>query len=157
SAATGFADLKDQSLALPRGSREHCRAFCDGQCRACGKETAQSFFRLTAPDTSEEALDSVADGTVHAAVVDDLALDCYKPRKPGPLGELKDVRKSEPFPATVIAYQAGTLDDATLRCFREKLLAIKQNALARQALLLWRLTAFEPVPDSYEQTLADIA
>jgi ABC-type phosphate/phosphonate transport system substrate-binding protein len=156
SAVANFADLKDQSLALPLCSREHCRAFCDGQVRASGKATPQ-FFRLTTPQTSEEALDNVAEGTVQAAVVDGMALECYKRRKPGRFGTLKELQKSEGFPATVIAYQAGSLDEATLKRFREKLIACKQNPLARQVFLLWRLTAFEPIPEDYENCLTTIA
>ena len=31
------------------------------------------------------------------------------------------------------------------------------DSLGRQLMLMWRLTAIEPVPADYEQTLADIA
>jgi hypothetical protein len=48
------------------------------------------------------------------------------------------------------------LNDATLRRFREGMLNASQDTRARQFLMLWKLTAFEAVPDDYDQTLNQI-
>ena len=60
------------------------------------------------------------------------------------------------FPAAVIAYRPGILDEATLKKFRDGMLGADQTILGKQMLTLWKLTAFAPVPDDYDQTLLDI-
>jgi ABC-type phosphate/phosphonate transport system substrate-binding protein len=156
SAAANFAALKNQTVALPRGVREHCRLFLERHCQCQGKDTPRFFAEIAAPPSDEEALDDVVDGTVHAACVDGVALDCYQKRKPGRFAQLKELTKSESFPATVIAFRKGGLDDVTLSRFRESLLSAKTTPRGRQVLQLTKLTAFEPVPKDYEKTLVAI-
>jgi hypothetical protein len=66
------------------------------------------------------------------------------------------IERSEVFPASVVAYRDGALELATLRRFREGLVNASQTPMGRQLLTLWKLTSFEPVPDDYAQTLANI-
>ena len=108
------------------------------------------------PPTVEDALDDVVDNVVQAAVVDGVSLNCYKQRKPSRCEQLKVVERSEIFPAAVVAYHPGILDQATLERFRQGMINANKGALGRQFMTLWKLTAFEPVPPDYEQTLADI-
>ena len=56
----------------------------------------------------------------------------------------------------MVAYRPGAIDADTIRRFREGMSTANQNALGRQLMTLWKLTAFEPIPADYEQTLTDI-
>jgi ABC-type phosphate/phosphonate transport system substrate-binding protein len=154
--ATDFAGLRGQTLALPRGSKEHCRLFLERQCLASGKDGSGFFTRITTPANVEDALDDVVDGVVQATVVDGLALDCYQRRKPGRFAKLKEVQKPDVFPAAVVAYHSGALDETLLQRFRTGMLTANQNLRGRQLLTLWKITGFEPIPDDYEQALATI-
>jgi ABC-type phosphate/phosphonate transport system substrate-binding protein len=156
SPATGVKDLHDQAFALPRQTREHCHLFVERQCRSCKKEPRAFFSKITTPANAEEALDDVLDGIVQATVIDGVSLDCYRRRKPGRFTKLKILDTSEVFPAAVVAYKPGALDESTLKRFREGMMTANQTILGRQLLTLWKLTGFEPVPEDYEQTLAEI-
>jgi len=147
--ALALDDLKEGAVAVPRCSKSHCRlfvarlAFLDG--------------RTTAPASGEDALDELVEGVVQAAVVDTATLECFQRRKPGRFARLKEVHKSCPFPAPVLAYRAGSLAEADLRRIVDGLARTHQTLAGKQVLTLWRLTAFEPVPDNHDQALAEIA
>jgi ABC-type phosphate/phosphonate transport system substrate-binding protein len=153
---TSLADLEGKTIALPHGTREHCRLFLDRRCEASGRAVEKFFGRTTQPASIEDALDDVVDGVVQATVVDGVSLDAYKRRKPGRFARLQILQESEVFPAAVVAYQPGTLNEETLQRFRAGLLNAQQTALGRQLLVLWNLTAFETVPEDYERILATI-
>src|SRR5262249_11203413 len=60
--ASKWADLQGQRLALPTGSRPHCRLYVDRRCAAL-KKTPEAFFaKMTTPENVEDALDDVVDG-----------------------------------------------------------------------------------------------
>ncbi len=155
--ANSLSDLKGGELALSRGTREHCRLFLEKYCKKEGHEPKQFFGKITVPANPEDALDKVYEEEVHATVVDNVALESYKRRKPGRFEQLQPMLISEVFPAGVVAYHPGAIDSETLRRFREGMSTANQSALGRQLMTLWKLTAFEPVPADYEKTLADIA
>ena len=148
--------LHDQILALPQQSKLHCHLFADKCCDASHKCAAQFFGKVTTPPNSEEALDDVVDKVAAAAVVDGVAFESYKRRKPGRVSKLRVVLTSEIFPTAVIAFKPGSVDEATLNKFREGLVGANHNIMGRQMLTLWKLTAFEAVPDDYETTLVEI-
>jgi ABC-type phosphate/phosphonate transport system substrate-binding protein len=156
SAAAGFADLKGQSLAVPRHSHEHCYQFLGRCCREQGSEPRRFLSELAKPDNAEDALDDVVDGVVGAAVVEEVPLEHFRRRKPGRYARLKVLRRSEKFPASVVAYRAGDLDEQTLKKLRDGMLAAHRDPVGRQFLTWWRMTAFESIPAEYEQTLRDI-
>ncbi len=151
--ATGLADLKGKTVALPRRSREHCMLYFDRRCQGLGKKPEQCFGRVAAPPSPDEALEDVVDGTVDAAVVDGVTMECFKRRKPARYYRLKVVEQSETFPAAAVAYHPGCLDEKDVKCFREGMMHANRSALGRQLLTLWKLTGFEAVPDDYEATL----
>jgi ABC-type phosphate/phosphonate transport system substrate-binding protein len=156
SPARQVADLKGKVLALPVGTREHCRVFLDGQCAACGLPRAQFFSRVITPANVEVALDDVVRGKTQAAVIDEVSLDCYQQVKPGCFARLKVLQRSRVFPAGVIVYRQGALDRDTLDRFKTGMTTANQNERGRELMTMWKLTAFETVPADYEQTLADI-
>jgi ABC-type phosphate/phosphonate transport system substrate-binding protein len=155
-AVEGLADLKGKLLALPKTNRDHCRLYLERSCSRQGQVPSEYFAALASPPNAEDALDDVVDGTVPAVVVDSVALDLYKRRKPARFERLKEVAVSEVFPAGVIAYRENVLDAARQRRLRDGLLAANQTAQGRQLMTLWRLTGFEKIPDDYDQTLSDI-
>jgi ABC-type phosphate/phosphonate transport system substrate-binding protein len=150
-------DLQGKSIALARGTREHCLLYLDRYCEECNKSRTTFFAKVTTPGSAEEAVDDVIDGEVDAAIVDGLALDCYKRRKPGRYVKVRAAHVSEPFPAAAVVYKNGAIDEALLKRFREGLMNANRSVLGRQIFTLFKLTAFEPVPTDYDQVLADIA
>ena len=114
------------------------------------------FSQVSRPPNIEAALDGLVEGVHQAAVVDVVGLDCYKQRKPARFGQIKIVQKSEIFPASVIAYRAGTFDEATLDLLKQRMAAATKNPLTQQLLTLWKLTAIEPIPPDFEETTANI-
>jgi ABC-type phosphate/phosphonate transport system substrate-binding protein len=155
--AASLADLKGQTLAMPSHTRPHCRLFLEKACHGCGRDMPGFFSRVTTPNNVEDALDDVVDGLVQTAVVDGVSLDCYRKRKPGRYAKLKEIQKSAAFPAAVVAYHAGAVDEATLRRFQKGMLNANKSAFGRQLLTLWKMTGFEPVPSDYDQCLTAIS
>lgn len=155
--ANGLADLKGADLALSKGTREHCRLFLDKYCKKEGHEPKQFFGKITTPSNPEDSLDKVFEEEIQATVVDNVALESYKRRKPGRFEQLQPMLISEVFPTGVVAYHPGALDADTIRRFREGMSTANQSALGRQLMTLWKLTAFESIPADYEKTLTDIA
>src|SRR5262249_19459423 len=151
-----FAELKGQCVAVLKQSGEHCRLFLERRCQETGLEAAHFFGKITTPGNNEDALDDVVDQVVQATVVDSIALESYQRRKPARCARVKVLEQSEVFPAAVVAYHPGALNDAILERFRAGMLNANRGALGRQFMALWKLTAFEAVPDDYEQTLIQI-
>jgi ABC-type phosphate/phosphonate transport system substrate-binding protein len=152
-----FADLRDKSLALPHQTREHCYLYVQRQCRECTSEPEKFFSKISTPANVEEALDDVVDGVVQVVVVDGVGFDCYKRRKPGRCAKLKAAYISESFPAAVVAYRPGIIDEATLKRFRDGMVGANRSIMGKQLLTLWKLTGFEDIPADYEKTLTEIA
>jgi ABC-type phosphate/phosphonate transport system substrate-binding protein len=152
-----FGDLKDMTLNLPRGTRGHCHIFLERRCQDCSQcAPSELMGKITTGANAEEALDEVVDGAAEATIVDGVALDCYKRRKPARYEELKIAVESEVFPAAVVVYRPGTLDEKVINRFRDGLLNAHKSILGRQLLMLWKLTRFETIPDDYEQNLTEI-
>lgn len=156
SQAKGLSHLKGKAIAAPRTNREHCRLFIERACKQCGNEPEQFFSGVSHPSNAEDAIDDLVDGLVPAVIVDGIALECYKQRKPARACRVKEIEKSDVFPAGVIVYRQGGLDDSKLRRLRDGMIAANQTAYGRQLLTLWRLSGFEPVPVDYEQTLVNV-
>ena len=154
----GFADLKEKSLNVPKGTRCHSHLFVECRCQdACQTPMKDAVGKLNCANTAEEAIDEVVDGASAAAIVDNVTLDMYQRRKPGRFAELKIVVESETFPTGVVAYKAGLVDDATLGKFRDGLTGCHKTILGKQLLMLWKLSGFQAIPADYDRLLTDIA
>jgi ABC-type phosphate/phosphonate transport system substrate-binding protein len=151
------ADLKGKVVALPRMSREHCHLYLERRCPGGGTDPAQFFGQITHPSSADDALGDVVDGLAQAAVVDRIALDEYQRARPARANQLRVLHQSEPFPAAVVAYQAGSLDDTTLRRFRDGMTGADKMERGKQLLKMCRITRFEDVPGDYNRLLEDIA
>jgi ABC-type phosphate/phosphonate transport system substrate-binding protein len=158
--AAKCCDLKDQSVAFPKMSRDHCQLFLERRCVKEGMTPAKFYAELTQPIDSENALDDVVDGTVQAAIIDGVALEAYKQEKPGRAKLLKILLESEAFPSAVIAYNPGAakpVDPATVARFQKGLIGAQTTPEGKKLLDRCRITSFEAVPDNYEKIFADIA
>lgn len=153
-----FEDLCGKACGLPKFSREHCHVFAVRHCLTCAKKDPDAFFgEWLCPANAEDALDDVVDGKLDSLIVDGVALECYKRRKPKRFEKLKPLLKSETFPASVIAYRVGTkLDDKALAKFRDGLVQANKSLVSRNLMALWRLTSFDNVPEDYEETVKKI-
>jgi ABC-type phosphate/phosphonate transport system substrate-binding protein len=149
-------DLKGRVAAIPAHSREHCDLFLERLCRDQGHAVVEFFARVLKPPTVEDALDDTVDGTIDAAVVDGVSLQAYQRRKPARFARLKDLLKSEAFPDSVVAYRPGALDPAILERCRKGLLDADKHIKGQLLLMLWRVTAFEPVPQDFDGKLTAI-
>lgn len=157
SAIAGFADLKEKTLDIPKGTRGHCRLYLEARCLEAGQCSPQDLLgKVICSGSAEEALDEVIEGNVQATIVDNTTLESYKRRKPGRFTELKVAAESEMFPAGVVVYRTGTLNEQTLAKFRDGLLNSHKTFLGRQLLTLWKLSGFMAIPPDYDQMLADI-
>lgn len=157
SKARDFADLEGKKLTMSANTREHCHLFLDRRCQECVQPPKTFFGQVVTAANAEDVLDDLVEHLTDAALVDEVALNCYQHRKPMRFARLRVVQRSEIFPAAVVAYQAGSLNEAVLRKFRDGMLNAHKEALGRQFMTLWKMTAFEPVPEDYDQTLTNIA
>jgi ABC-type phosphate/phosphonate transport system substrate-binding protein len=155
--ARNLEDLKGQAMAVPRGTREHCRLFLNRTCRRIGHRQEKFFGSLTSPPTVAAALDDVAAGRSTAVVVDGSAWESYKWVNPGRAARLRPLVQSEAFPSGVIAYKNGILPASELKRYEDGLTSAHQRPDGMQLMLLWRMSRFEPVPADYDQMLANIA
>jgi hypothetical protein len=150
---TGFADLKGKAVHLLK-SREHCQLFTD---KSAGGKPQEFFGKVVPAKNVEDALDNVLRGKVQAAVVDNVDLDVYKSIHPGRYDRVKVLAKSEPFPATVIAYYQGALSEGILKKLRAGMLKANESEKGKEAMADVRITAFEAVPEDFSQLLSSIA
>lgn len=153
--ASDFAALAGQTAAVPKSSLKEPMLFLEKLCRDNGKDPNQFFAKMTGPNNSEDALDDVVDKVVQAAVVDRVALEAFKRRKPGRFDQLNPVAQSKRLPPTVIAYVDKALDQATLDRFRDGLVNANKKERGQQLLTMFKLTGFDPVPQNFDQTLAE--
>jgi ABC-type phosphate/phosphonate transport system substrate-binding protein len=154
---SGIDDLKGARVALPAGSREHCRLFLERRCVPTGARPSRYYRRLTITRNAENAIEDVIDGHVKAAIIDDIDLEAFRRATPERCAKVKSLIQSEPFPCAVIAYAPGTLDDSLLHRFREGILAAHDSERGRDMLRTCRITSFAEVPANFDQMLADIA
>jgi ABC-type phosphate/phosphonate transport system substrate-binding protein len=157
SEASQLPDLKGKTLALPTRTPGHCLLYLERKLKIPASGLPKYFGAVTATHTVEDALDDVVDGAVQATVVDAASLECYKRRKPARFAKLRCLEKSGVFPAAVVAYHAGALDEETLRKFQVGMQNANKSAFGRQLLTLWQITGFETIPVDYQQTLTEVA
>ena len=154
SKAKDFADLKGKPAAMPLSSRCHCELFLE---RGTAGVAAKTFFSdFQRPGNAEDMLDDLVDGQLECAVVDVVALESFARRKPARFAKLKVLKKSEPFPATVVAYRPGKLDGKRLAQFTDGLMRSNESILGRHLMMLWRMSAFEKVPGDFDRQLEEI-
>jgi ABC-type phosphate/phosphonate transport system substrate-binding protein len=152
-----FADLKGKDLAYPKKSKEHVRVFIERHCGDCGDCAPKAFFgNVSRPGSTETALDDLLEGKCQAVIGDKTDIEFYRFLKPGAFNQFKVVKSSEAFPAAVVAYREGAVDEKVLAQFRSGMIKANKSERGRDMMAVWRITSFEPVPADYQQTLDDI-
>jgi ABC-type phosphate/phosphonate transport system substrate-binding protein len=155
-AAKDFAGLQGQTLCLPDTGQRYLRLYVDRQAEMGGKKTDAFFSKITVRDNVEDAIDEVVDGNSQVTVIDQAGMEAYKRRKPGRFKQLKEIAHSQPFAPVVIAYQDKSLDDATLKRFKDGLLRADKSDRGQTMLTTFKLSGFEAVPDDFNKVLGEI-
>ena len=151
-----FSELHNQTVALPRPSRQHCHLFFE-HCQQEAKRQRPDFkIQVTTPAGTEAALDDLIRGKVQACVADGVVLESYKREKPGSYEKLKTLKKSEAFPPGVVAHVPGVLDEETLTRFRKGMTRAHETAVGKQLLAMSGVTGFENVPADYQKMVNEI-
>lgn len=150
-AAKGLRELEGECLTIPRGTKGHCIAYIDkaraGLPATCVRTSTKKGL------TSEEALNAVANGESDAALVDAAAYAGYLNLQPGGAKQLRVICKSELFPATVVVYRKGSIDERTIDQLRTGLTTAHKTAQYRPLMMIWNLKGFEEVPADYSEDL----
>jgi ABC-type phosphate/phosphonate transport system substrate-binding protein len=158
SPARSLEDLKGKSIALPLGTREYVRLFLTRTCQAAGQSPDAYFSQVTTPVNSDTALHEVVDEKgVAAAVVDGSMFQTYMANYSGRAKRLRVLMTSDNFPEGVVVVRQGSIDEDTLRRFRQGMSTAHATPLGRQLMALWSLAGFQALPPNYEQQLADVA
>ena len=146
-----LADLKDEPVLVPRGSKAHVHLYLE---RARLKLPAAVATPKHKPAlTAEEALDQVVTGDAPAAAIDAANLTGYQNIQPGAARQLRVLCQSERFPPTVLAYNKATADPAAVEQVRRLLLNANQTPAGKPLMMLWSLQGFEDVPADFDATL----
>jgi ABC-type phosphate/phosphonate transport system substrate-binding protein len=143
------ADLKGESVIIPRGAKTHSLLFLEKQRAAA--PGALKTMPNPATLNVEEALTAVACGNAKAALVDAASLNGYALLQPGAFAQLRILVESESFPAAVIATCKGCLDDDSTKRIKEGLVSANKTAQGRTMLTMWSLKGIEQVPTDYDQ------
>ncbi len=151
SEAKSLADLGDEPIIVPKGTKAHCLLYLDRERAKLGKAAAK--VKTKALPTTEEALESIVSGDNVAALVDIGALTGYQSLQPGAFKQLRILCQSESFPQTVIVSNKGSLDDATAKKIRSLLTTAHTTPAGKPLLMLWNLKGFEEVPTDYAAQL----
>ena len=157
SPAKSLADLRGKKLDVPMGTKQHCAIYLNKHCIDNNQNDPKAYFSaITRSSTFATALDGVCFGTSDAALLDTIGLEIYREAK-GPVFEknLRILQQSESFPSPVVVYKEGALDAATMKKLRDGLLSAQNNQAAQGIIQMWQIKAFEPIPNSYAQNLAD--
>jgi len=151
-----FADLKGKTLSRPKASKPYAMLFLERQAATLNEDPKQFFTKINVNTEASEALDDVAEGVSDAALVDISTWDAYRKAKPGRSSGLRIALQSEKFPATVLAYYPGNLDQATVKQFRKGMLQASDNPSAKPLMNLWKMTGFQEVPKDFEASLKEL-
>jgi ABC-type phosphate/phosphonate transport system substrate-binding protein len=154
SAFKSLADLKDETVTVPRGAKAHCLLYLDTKRAGLPSTTARP--KLMPGKTAEDALDAVVTGDSQAALVDAAALAGYQSLHPGSFTQLRVLCESEKFPPAVIAYRRGSVDEATLAQVKAGMVKAHQTATSRPLMMLWNLQGFEVPSADYQRQLTEI-
>lgn len=146
-----LADLKGKPLAMPKRNLNHIFLYVN-KLLTDAKEDPTTYFQ-PAPilDSTEAALDAVYDGTNQAVatIIDGVAFDNYKERKPGRAAKLRTILESADFPTAAIVYRPNGTSPDIVKKLQTSLQTAHERPFSRQMLTLWKLSNFAPVPAYY--------
>lgn len=151
SKATKASDLKGDAVAIPNGTKAHCRIYFDRlketlPAGCCGVVTLKG-------KSIEDALDAVSDEACPAALVDATALATYQKQKPGAGEQLKVLAQSDAFPSAIVVHRKDAFSAETAKKVRDGLLKSANTAEGQLVTSLWRLKGFEEPAAQYHADL----
>lgn len=155
--ARSIADLRGKAFDMPEGTKEHCRICLGKHCTDNATRDPKAFFKtIEKSKSSIAALDNVFRGKMEAVLVDTIALEFYKEIKGAAFFQynLRVLQQSESFPAPVIVYKEGMLDNVTLKKFRDGLANAHKTPDGQDMMKMWQIDRFEDCPKNYPQQLA---
>jgi ABC-type phosphate/phosphonate transport system substrate-binding protein len=153
--AKSLADLKDEQVTVPRGTKAHCLLFFDRERAGLSATTAKPKTKPLV--TTEDALNAVVEGESPAALVDAAGLLGYKTIQPGAFKHLRILTQSESFPQTVVVFNKGSLTDDAAGKIRRLLTDAHASPAGKPLLAFWNLKGFEDVPADYGAQLDAIS
>jgi ABC-type phosphate/phosphonate transport system substrate-binding protein len=154
SKAKSLADLADEPITLPRGTKAYSFAFLEKARTGLAKGVAKSVTKLGM--NTEDLLNGVVGGEVAAALVDASTLDGYKTLQPGAFKQLRILLLSEPFPPAVVAYRKGSLSEEDAAKIRLGLSTANATASGKLLMTLWNLKGLEEPPVDFQDKLDTI-
>ena len=154
SKAKGAGELKGDCVAIPAGTKAHCRVYLD-RIKA-GVPAGYCCEAAIDGKSVEHALDAVCTGTCPAALVDSSALQSYQRNKPGVGAQLKVLSESDPFPSAVIVYRKDAFDAKTAEKVRDGLIKGIETPQGQFLTSLWKLKGFAPVTPAYRDELTKV-
>jgi ABC-type phosphate/phosphonate transport system substrate-binding protein len=154
--ASSVAGLKDKRLSFPKLSFSHAYLFLDKAIRDAGYNPARFFSGCQVATNPDAAIEAVVEGEAEAVVVDEVALDVYRDRKPGRAKRLRVLAESTSFPCAAIVCTPEALKTEPVQRIREGLATAHERPAGRQMLSLMRLSSFMPVTPEYEKLLKDV-
>ncbi|HEY1191447.1 MAG TPA: PhnD/SsuA/transferrin family substrate-binding protein [Gemmata sp.] len=152
SKADGPHNLKGETVAVPNGTKAHCRVYFE-RLKGTLPEGCCDVAKLKGKSI-EDALDAVADEQCPAALVDAGTLVAYQKHKAGAGSQLKVLAQSEPFPSAVLVYRKGALTPATATKIQDGLVKCVTTDEGQLLTSLWRLKGFEAASPGYQVELA---
>lgn len=152
--AKSVADLAGKKIDMPMDARQHCGVFFSKIGADNSDKDGHIFSSVTKSMLQVEALNDLARGKVDAVVIDTIGLAAFKELR-GPVFEknLKILVKSQAFPAPVIVYNRGGVDEKVVTQLREGLLKAHMTDSGKALMKDWKFERFASVPSDYEQNL----
>ncbi len=151
SKAKSVADLADEPITLPRGTKAYSLAFLEKARTGLPKGVAKPVTKIGM--NTEDLLNGVVAGEVAAALVDASTLDGYKALQPGAFKQLRILLLSEQFPPAVVAYRKGSLSEEDAQKIRTGLSTANTTASGKLLMTLWNLKGLEEPPVDYQDKL----
>jgi ABC-type phosphate/phosphonate transport system substrate-binding protein len=156
SPAQSLADLKNKRLSFPQLSFNHSYLFLDKAIRQAGHDPVKFFSACDVTANPDVALEAVVEGNADAAVVDEVALEVYKDRKPGRAKRMRTLMESSKFPCAVLVCKPEMAKTEAVRKVQQGLATAHERTAGKQMLSLMRLSNFAPITPEYQQLLKDV-
>jgi ABC-type phosphate/phosphonate transport system substrate-binding protein len=151
SKAKTLGDLKGGKVAIGANLRDHARLFLDN--RRADEMAGASFAGTEKTETVHDAIHKVIAGDADVAVADHAAWSYFQKLYPGPSKNIKVLARSGDFPATVLVYKKGALDEEVVKKIKQAFLTAHQTTKGARMMTAIRVERFEAIPDGYEDSL----
>lgn len=152
--AKSLADLKNQSIAVPKNTKGHCLLWLEDQRKGFAATTAAVVEKPKL--MADELLSEVVGGDCPGIVLDAAAYEGYAKVYPGNAKALKVLATSESFPFAVLAYHKNGLKEEVRKRVVAGLSIAHTHALGKPLMMLWSLERFDEPPADYNEQLAVI-